>query len=361
MRNDVFFCAIVSCMMYLLLKIINFKTSSLLIPVQAKLPVQPELHFFVQTRGSDQDCGGCVVLQELVHEMKRLNLSVSSGYANCPEFQAGVMMTIIYPEVAKRRCNYPGALHVHWMLALLGKNVNKKVVRRWWRPDDLVFHYGDAGSKTTTAFPIPTTNQLAVARNPCPGDDTDPNLVHVEPDNQREGLAWMMRKGQKFHPDLTSKLPHDNCTLASGSVREVVRNNVLKSNEIISKSRYFLSYDPYSFWSMKAAMLGAVSIVYPLSTHSREEWVASFYLSAALAAKGLDMRLPGVAYGWSQDELDYANATRHLLRPLLMECNAWLRSVTIPRFTEDCARWHNGEKDRFRGGVLARDFYPNLL
>ena len=48
--------------------------------------------------------------------------------------------------------------------------------------------------------------------------------------------------------------------------------------KLLSSVEYFISYDPYSFWSFKAALHGAVSIVYPLANVSREEYVNSLFV-----------------------------------------------------------------------------------
>ena len=103
--------------------------------------------------------------------------------------------------------------------------------------------------------------------------------------------------------------------------------------------------------------MGAVSIVYPLPDIPKEEWMKTFHLTGYLVENNLPLEIPGIAYGWSEKELQYARDTKHLLRPLLLKVNAWGNDVSVSRFIRDCNHWHNGYRDNFEGGVMAGDFY----
>ncbi len=85
----------------------------------------------------------------------------------------------------------------------------------------------------------------------------------------------------------------------------------------ITQYEYFVTYDPYTYWRWIAAMSGTVSVVYPLQGKSKYEWLMSTFVGPYLKASN-KTNLPGIAYGWTSSEIDYARRTMHQLRPMLL-------------------------------------------
>ena len=224
----------------------------------------------------------------------------------------------------------------------------------------MVFHYG-TNSQNTTKIPVPLNNILTIAKNPHPGDDTDPNITAAYKPLERTGMGYIMRKALRFHGQdlysLDGKLPHENLGFIAKEIPKRNLENGINSSKLIMGYEYFLSYDPYSFWSMKAAMLGVVSIVYPVKGLTKEEWVDGFYIGAYLREHNLPLNMPGVAYGLTQSELDYARNTLHEMRPLLLKVNEWGKS-TVRRLIRDCDKWLKGERENFEGAVLSKSYFP---
>ena len=214
-----------------------------------------------------------------------------------------------------------------------------------------------------------------LSRDPQPNDETDPSrLAHVTTPLSPRGIAYIIRKGHKYHNRLDSVkdiIGHQNSsdyknihriekfdTVGWGKKKK--RSDTKRSDTIIMSLRsyeYFLSYDPYSFWSMIAAMSGVVSIVYPRTNVSREEWAKGYYIGAYLEDRKLPLRIPGIAYGWTKEEIEYARNTMHKLRTFLMKVKKWGEEVSVQCFVRDCERWHRGERTNFEGALLAEDLY----
>ena len=54
--------------------------------------------------------------------------------------------------------------------------------------------------------------------------------------------------------------------------------------------------------------MGAISIVYPVENVTKEEWALGTYVGEYLRENGGEV--PGIAYGWSDEEIEYANRTK---------------------------------------------------
>lgn len=120
---------------------------------------------------------------------------------------------------------------------------------------------------------------------------------------------------------------------------------------------YFISYDPYSYWSFLAAMSGAVSVVYPLHGVTKEQWTKSVFIYEYLQNTGKTF-IPGVAYGWVKSELEFARETMHELRTFLIDSKKWGEQFTVDRFARDCYRHITGMRSNFEAAGLVRDFFP---
>ncbi len=68
--------------------------------------------------------------------------------------------------------------------------------------------------------------------------------------------------------------------------------------QILKRSKQFISYDPYTAYSIFAALCGCVSIVIPDPGVTKEQWYPR------------ETDRNGIAYGLDQNEIDMANITR---------------------------------------------------
>jgi len=310
---------------------------------------QHHLHVHVHTHGSSTLCGGCRVLHELADSIAEFNISTSRANA-CPRDDLELVgplllnqtIVIVYPEIVGRTCQGVGnRVHVHWILAPLGKSVSLDIFKSWGE-NDLVFNFGSS----CAVYPalLPRSNILQVITNPKPGDEFDYPLGVLER-AKRQGTAWIMRKGRRWHP----KIDHIHLKLPGPHV-EVQH---LNASDFL-KYEYFVSYDPYTFYSFTAAMSGAVSVVYPLNNVSKRNWVEGTYVGEYLKETGDE--LPGIAYGVNKTELLYANRTKSQVHDFMLNVRRWGKTVTVERFLKDCYRYGLGERD-FQSALLVKDTY----
>ena len=240
------------------------------------------------------------------------------------------------------RCEGVGnRVHVRWILAPLGINVNVSIAESWGG-EDLVFNY--ASSDDT----IPTSNVLQILESPVEGDETDLPKQVIENQEDREGLIWLLRKAKPWE-DVIDKtyIDHFNTT----NTRQIETPSV----EELLQAEYFLSYDPYTFYSFVAAMVGTVSVVFQMpDVDKREDWERTTFVGVYLQQFG--GHIPGIAYGISPEEIDYARTTKSQVREFLFQVKAWGLS-TVSLVLRDALRYGRGERVEFEGARFVKDVY----
>ena len=322
----------------------------------AKLPEKWKDHVHVHVwqankKGRD-GCGGCRVLWELADSVSEIGISVSSIINRCPNVRdlaeplaVNKTIAIVYPEIIGKRCLFDKlyrVVHVRWILAPLARSHEFRF--RSWASDDFVFNY--ASSCAVYPNHLPSTNILQVMSHPKDGDSFD---LSPEPLNQtdRIGTAWTVRKGKSWHDMNKVGRFHE---LFPGPHVQV--NNPDPS--LLRPYKYFVSYDPYTFYSYAAAMSGTISIVVPLLNMSKEVWVLGTYVGEYIRRNGGD--IPGIAYGIAEEEIRHATETKAALRGFLMDVRWWGKSETVERFARDCYRKGAGWSE-WESALLVEDAY----
>lgn len=307
------------------------------------------LHIHVLTHGRSNECGSCMVLHELADTIDNLNISTSRA-DHCPTDSqpAGSLaagnktLVFVYPEVDSLTCTGGGIrVHVRWILGPLAKNAPLHQYKQWGE-DDLVFNY--ASSIAVHPSLLPSSNILQVITSPKAGDQFDlPAEIFDKTD--RRGTAWTMRKGLSWH----SKIDHVHNVLPEPHV-EV---NHPTAAEFL-KFEYFVSYDPYTFYSFAAGMSGVISIVHPIANVTKQDWAKGTYVGEYFKQKGGDV--PGIAYGWSKKEIRHANHTMRELHEFMLNVRKWGRETTVERFARDCY-WYGMGVKKFESALLVKDAY----
>jgi UDP-sugar transporter A1/2/3 len=303
------------------------------------------VHVYEASGKENHNCGGCMVLWELADYVADLGISVSTSSvakSTTEPILAGKTIALVYPEVSTDTVviGSGNIVHVRWILAPLNKG--KTYNYQAWGEDDLVFNY--ASSCAVHPKLLPNSNILQVITNPKEGDEFDLGAA-VFSNTGRQGTAWTLRKGEHWHANIDyvhERLPephvqHDQPTAAS-----------------LVNFEYFVSYDPYTFYSYEAAMAGAISIVHPLENVSKKEWALGTYVGEYLKETGGDV--PGIAYGWSEEEIEYAKRTMPELRAFMLNVRKWGKEKTVERFAKDCYRYGTGERE-FESGIMVKDAY----
>ena len=308
------------------------------------------VHVYTITGPNPINCGGCSILWQLYYNIREMGISTSNQFdhGSCGEnimekqIESNKTIVYVYPEVYPYKCEGHGnRVHVRWILAPVGISVNETITN-YWGKNDLVFNYGPTDKS------IPLTNILQVLQNPIVGDETDIPPEVITNQKGRDGAMWMLRKAKPYEHmmDLTMVDKFDDVR-----VKHKEKPNVTDFLEY----EYFLSYDPYTFYSYIAAMVGTVSIVVPMpGLSSRKEWELSTFMGAYIKLFGGN--IPGVAYGLDQNEIDYARRTMSQTREFLFKVKTWGES-TIPLALRDCLRFGRGERNHFEGAMLVDEVY----
>jgi len=330
------------------------------------------LHMHLTThsdRGYD-GCGGCMVLWELLDSLVDLGISTSEKQIkfrpHCPSEEdlaapiaANKTIVFVYPEVDGHTCEAPfipksNVVHVRWIMAPLTSSDKNAFLK--WGKDDLVFNY--ASSCALRPDLLPSSNILQVITSPKEGDQYDlPEEIFYKVD--RQGTAWTRRKGHKFHSSIdyflsmVKTLPGPIIELGI-DVHGVAKDFTVDN---LQKYEYFVSYDPYTYYTYTAAMSGVVSIVHPIANMTKEDWAFGTYVGEYLKAHGGSV--PGIAYGFSNEEIEYARSTMSELRGFMMKVRKWGKETTVERFARDCYRYGDGER-KFESGLLVYDAYSKF-
>ncbi|WP_303839195.1 hypothetical protein [Selenomonas ruminantium] len=131
---------------------------------------------------------------------------------------------------------------------------------------------------------------------------------------ERNGICYIIRKGNK-RKDIPKKF--DGPIIDDLSEKEIV--------DVFNNSKYSFSYDTQTFYTTIAAWCGCVSIIVPEEGKSRNDYV------------GDDDNMYGIAYGESEDELEYAKNTRKLL---VEKLNGFKEknNVSVDNFILECKK-----------------------
>ncbi len=311
------------------------------------------VHLMIPHERGSTDCGGCMVLWELYDSILDLNMSATNTMDHGIHFEKHLdeaqnkTIVILYPEISKRRLEGIGnRVHVHWILAPLGKLMPSTTYQNWG-DDDLVFNY--ASSTSIRPDLLPPSNILQVITAPREGDDTDLSTEAFYSKEHRNGVLWTMRKGKMWHRNIT--YIHNKYDQQSQEM-----NSTSFQIADFKQYEYFVSYDPYTFYSYLAAMMGAISIVHPLENVTKHEWALGTYVGEYLRENEGE-EVPGIAYGWTEEEIQYANNTKTELRNFLIKVRRWGKENTVSRFLRDCYRYGRGERSNFEGALLVREAY----
>lgn len=163
---------------------------------------------------------------------------------------------------------------VRWLLHTPGFH-NKKVK---FSPNEMIFGFGEKFS--TQEFQINKDNLLTIFYIMT-------DIYKQTNFNDRVGSCHMIRKGKD------KEFVHEkDSLLVDGMSHEEL-------SEIFNQKKYFISYDPYTYYSIYASLCGCISIIIPDNGVKKEQWhpkVEDTY---------------GLAYGL--DDIEYAEKTKRLM------------------------------------------------
>lgn len=181
---------------------------------------------------------------------------------------------VVYPEIISGNPLYAKKV-VRWFLHKPG--FHSGVIN--YQSDELYFYF-------SKEFDDPVIN---------PFSDNELTILDIKSDiykqtnfDVRSGTCYMIRKGR--NRDLNYH--HSDAVLIDNLSHEEVA-------KAFNKFKYFVSYDPYTMYSLYAAFCGCISIVVPMEGVNKEGWRSSE-----------ELRL-GIAYG--SNDIEWALSSRDRL------------------------------------------------
>jgi hypothetical protein len=187
---------------------------------------------------------------------------------------------VVYPEIV--RGNPLGAKHVaRWLLYTPGKRHPYE-----FGPDEMFFRVDEFADLPEVTGGAPDLFLWKV--NPVYRNENRPD---------RSGACFIVRKGG----DLPRQPVTEGAIQIDGKSHEEI-------NEIFNRCETFYSYDDATMYSQYAAVCGCLSVVIPSGDASRDETVSNHMLGRY-----------GIAYGFEDEKIRHALATRDKVLDLLLE------------------------------------------
>jgi hypothetical protein len=136
--------------------------------------------------------------------------------------------------------------------------------------------------------------------------------------------------------------------------RQHTQNDYL---EIFNKHTMVISYDTLSFLSTIATLCGCISVIYPTPGLSKREYFKTTCFHNYMVERELDS-IYGIAYGVSQEEIEFSRRTLHLCRDQIEDIKQWFQKYIVS-FLKDLQDW-KANKNTLSNYLNATDKDMNL-
>lgn len=289
-------------------------------------------------------CGGCTVLLELRDELSRKGYEVNTHQLRKGNKCRGVdrRTVVVYPEIVSWTCLGQPLLNVRWILAPVGIN-SPANISEGWSTGDWVYNYGSFASGTK--IDVPDNNLLVVFNDWWSQKIQEMQETTAVP---RAGWCYTERKARSFHSGAVTFLHPFHAKRLPDSIAEITKT--------FSENEYFMSYDPFTMYSLIAPCFGCIPIIAALDGKDKASW---FNLTAwAVYARETERYLlrDAVAYGSEPREVARARANMPLVQQELKRVQHWGKR-TVTRFCDDVEAHIAGDIGRVMGRRYVSDFY----
>ena len=246
---------------------------------------------------------------------------------------------------------------VRWLLSKVGQNVPVYYYNTWDR-NELVYFFGTEKELIDNNFYYKCLSLFYV----------DPKLDNLN--KERIGYCHTYRKQSKIYKDQNikekiEKIHPDNSFLIDSEHNQEKYNYL----ELFNSYKYFISYDTITFFSCIAALCGCISIIHPLPGFTKKDYykMTGFY---EYMTENKVENIYGLAYGNSEEEINFAEKTNGLLKEQLKQIQNWQIEKYIKSFIKDINNWDKNlnKLSYYKNTILYNihdvsfdlDFYKNL-
>jgi hypothetical protein len=186
---------------------------------------------------------------------------------------------------------------VRWMLSELGQNVPHHYMNSW-NQKELVYYF-NTENKIESAPELQGTIYKILPLLIIPPIFKNMNNVRI-----KNSCCFSIRKGAHMRKKLIQAHPQNSFEIT----RRHNHNNLF---EIFNNFESFVSYDPLTFLNIMAVLCGCISIVVPMPSMNKTEWLKTTAGYRYLSSKNIEFYY-GIAYG--QEEIEWAKSTIHLAK-----------------------------------------------
>lgn len=218
---------------------------------------------------------------------------------------------VIYGETVEGNPLYAKNV-IRWILAPIGMNSNSNIYLTWGKNDLIYFFNND--SKFTKLN--------------CPHIHKNLTALHINNDLQNNNLQSRSGSCHSFRKSYIHKNIIEIHTQESILIKDETQKEII---ELLNQKEIFISYDPYTFLNIMAAICGCISIVYKREGITKEEWLRNTGIFDYL--KETREPLYGISYGL--EEITFAKNTIHLAKDQWLNFKKWLHHKTIIPFMKD--------------------------
>jgi hypothetical protein len=228
----------------------------------------------------------------------------------------------IYPEVVHD--NPLGLKYVvRW---ILGPHAPVKGAPSWMNQDYVYFFHSDIYFNENEILSIPNANNIyRFLGIPF----THPAVANANasdsPTHTRTGYCHLTRKAHNYGITDLSHHPENSV---------LIHNNMNKAVEEFCKCKFFVCYDPLTFYSIAAPICGCITILINKPNITKKEWIEASAIGKYFKHIG-HYDLYGVAYGDTKEEISFAENTIHLAKQQWNDITEYLTTNTITPFIQD--------------------------
>jgi hypothetical protein len=172
---------------------------------------------------------------------------------------------------------------------------------------------------------------------------------------ERNGTCFFKMTANKHYIQI-----HDNDSFEINKYHN--QNNYAS---IFNNHENFISYGSFSFLSILALKCGCISIIYPIKGISKRDFFKQTPFYDYLINKNINS-LYGIAYGISEDEMNYAKKTLHLFEEQLEDIINWCNKKYVNDFINDIINWSDNTnnivsyKNFIRKSLIKNPIFENF-
>ena len=211
---------------------------------------------------------------------------------------------------------------IRWMLSKLGQNVSFNHYDTWNNKELVYFFNSELEFNKYNHIKLLPVFYINTIYN-------DNNL------HNRHGSCYTIRKAKKMIDKLIFIHPEDSFEIKRGHTQD-------KYMKIFNKYEYFYSYDPLTFLSLIAIMCGCISIVVEIEGVKKQDYFKMTGIYDYMCSHNLT-NIYGLAYGNSDEEINYAKKTIHLGKRQILNMQQWYLNKYIPSFINDLNNFQTNE------------------